>query len=268
MVLARRRLAGLHSPDPTRVSDGSEHWDKAPPILVAPNCYDPVGVGGGLLPQPGGRSVTGCGSRDGCQAISPCGGTWWHRCFESSTCPSSTSGTPPTPSPTVPARGAPPSLVGDCGFPPARTILRPSVLLPEMHKSFTDVSIGVIMQSDHPYNAAKTETNAVELASMGLPLVAATNHTLYRNVPGRVPIDAPPSVTGSQVLLDGGLGGGVQARPGLGPGDRRQTRAGIPGRVQQAVGRATLSVATPRRHEARGVAGGEGSFPKGEGHQP
>jgi hypothetical protein len=59
-----------------------------------------------------------------------------------------------------------------------------------MHKSFTDVSIGVILQADHPYNAAKTETNAVELASMGLPLVAATNHPLYAKVPGRVDIDA------------------------------------------------------------------------------
>ena len=182
---------------------GASHWDKAPPVLVAPNCYDPVGVGGGLLPQPGRR----LGNRLWLSGRMPGDLALWRDLvaplLEELDLSFVHVGDVTDPILYGPHEGeAPPSLIGDCGFPPARTILRPTAALPEMHKSFSDVSIGVIMQADHPYNAAKTETNAVELASMGLPLVAATNHILYRTVPGRVSPD-PTSVRGRiQELLD------------------------------------------------------------------
>lgn len=176
----------------TRITElGAEHWEHKPPIVVAPNCYDPVGVGGGLLPRPG-RTL---GTRLWLSGRMTDDLALWRDLVAPLLRELDLSfvhvGDSTDPIPYGPRQGElPPTLVGDCGFPASRTILRPSVLLPEMHKSFTDVSIGVIMQSDHPYNAAKTETNAVELASMGLPLVAATNHPLYEKVPGRVPIDA------------------------------------------------------------------------------
>ena len=170
---------------------GAKHWKHAPPVVVAPNCYDPVGVGGGLLPQPGRR----LGNRLWLSGRMGADLELWRTLVAPLLDELDLSfvhvGDSTDPIEYGPQEGQlPPSLVGDCGFLPERTILRPSAALPEMHKSFTDVSIGVILQADHPYNAAKTETNAVELASMGLPLVAATNHPLYAKVPGRVDIDA------------------------------------------------------------------------------
>ena len=72
------------------------------------------------------------------------------------------------------------------GWDTPRLIERPSLLIPEMAAELGRISIGTIMMSDNAYNRAKTETHAAELGLAGLPLVAATNHELYRNIPGRV----------------------------------------------------------------------------------
>jgi len=74
----------------------------------------------------------------------------------------------------------------DRGWNPKRLIERPSVPIPMFPQAMENLSIGMICMSDHPYNLAKTETHAAELAAMGVPLVAASNHTLYRHIPGRV----------------------------------------------------------------------------------
>lgn len=67
-----------------------------------------------------------------------------------------------------------------------RLIERPSTVIPTLPQALVGLNIGAIAMSDHAYNDAKTETHAIELASMGVPLVAASNHPLYKNVPGRV----------------------------------------------------------------------------------
>lgn len=61
-----------------------------------------------------------------------------------------------------------------------------SLPIPLFPQAFADLSIGVICMADHAFNLAKTETHAVELGSMGVPLVAVSNHRLYKHVPGRV----------------------------------------------------------------------------------
>jgi hypothetical protein len=55
---------------------------------------------------------------------------------------------------------------------------------------------------DHGYNDAKTETHAIELASGGIPLVAASNHPLYRNIPGRVMVDKDVVRNRVQALME------------------------------------------------------------------
>lgn len=88
-------------------------------------------------------------------------------------------------------------------FPSAALLVeRSSVILPQLAEQMRDVSIGVICHGDHPYNDAKTETNAVELASMGIPLVAATRHRLYTSVPGRVEPTAAAIRRRVEALLD------------------------------------------------------------------
>ena len=72
------------------------------------------------------------------------------------------------------------------GWDPARLIERPSTTVPGLRESLGDLSVGVICMGEHAYNAAKTETHAIELASVGLPLVAASEHRLYIGIPGRV----------------------------------------------------------------------------------
>jgi hypothetical protein len=52
--------------------------------------------------------------------------------------------------------------------------------------------------SDQPYNRAKTETHAVELTAAGLPIVAASEHPLYKGVPGRV--ESTPEAVRARVL--------------------------------------------------------------------
>lgn len=77
----------------------------------------------------------------------------------------------------------------DRGWPGDRLVERKSVPIPLLAGALQGLSIGTICMADHGYNDAKTETHAVELASGGIPLVAASNHPLYRNIPGRVMID-------------------------------------------------------------------------------
>ena len=77
----------------------------------------------------------------------------------------------------------------DRGWDEERLIERISTPIPMLAQVLDGISIGTICMADVPYNVAKTETHAVELASMGVPLVAASNHKLYRNIPGRVDID-------------------------------------------------------------------------------
>lgn len=77
----------------------------------------------------------------------------------------------------------------DRGWDEERLIERRSVPIPLFPGAFEGCSIGTICMGDHPFNDVKTETHAVELASMGIPLVAASNHPLYRNIPGRVDIE-------------------------------------------------------------------------------
>jgi hypothetical protein len=74
----------------------------------------------------------------------------------------------------------------DRGWPAERLIERRSVVIPLLADALQGLSIGTICMSDAPYNEGKTETHAVELASGGIPLVAASDHKLYRNIPGRV----------------------------------------------------------------------------------
>jgi len=74
----------------------------------------------------------------------------------------------------------------DRGWDPSRLIERESVPIPMFPEALKELSIGIICMGEHPYNLAKTETHAVELASMGVPLVGASNHELYKNIPGRV----------------------------------------------------------------------------------
>lgn len=77
----------------------------------------------------------------------------------------------------------------DRGWDEERLIERHSVPITMFAQVLGGLSIGTICMSEAPYNIAKTETHAVELAAMGVPLVAASNHDLYKNIPGRVEID-------------------------------------------------------------------------------
>jgi hypothetical protein len=90
----------------------------------------------------------------------------------------------------------------DRGWPDTRLVERRSVVIPLLAAALAGVSIGTICLAEHDYNLAKTQTHAVELASMGLPLVAATTVEHYRSVPGRV--DPTPEAVEARVrdLLD------------------------------------------------------------------
>lgn len=86
----------------------------------------------------------------------------------------------------------------DRAWPQQRLIEVPTTDLLQIHKPLSHISVGTICISDQRYNLSKTETHAVELASAGLPLVAATNHPLYINsVPGRV--DPTPEAVAERV---------------------------------------------------------------------
>jgi hypothetical protein len=88
------------------------------------------------------------------------------------------------------------------GWDTPRLIERPSMVIPEMAKEFARFSIGCIMMCDNEYNRSKTDTHAVELGSAGLPLVAASPHDLYRNIPGVVPLTANAVERRVRELLD------------------------------------------------------------------
>jgi hypothetical protein len=90
----------------------------------------------------------------------------------------------------------------DRGWDEERLIERHSVPIPMLPQVLDGLSIGTICMSEAPYNAAKTETHAVELASMGVPLVAASNHVLYKNIPGRVEIEKDAVRDRVKALLD------------------------------------------------------------------
>lgn len=90
----------------------------------------------------------------------------------------------------------------DRGWPDERLIERRSVVIPLLPEALQGLSIGTICMADHPYNEARTETHAVELASGGIPLVAASNLPLYRDIPGRVMIDKDVVRNRVESLLD------------------------------------------------------------------
>lgn len=187
---------------------GPKFWakdERKPVISVAPNCYDPDGIGGGLLPRPG-RTI---GTRVWLGARMNEDMELWRDLFgpllrdETLDLRFVHMGHQTEPFTVGPQKGRiPPNFVKNCHFPPARVVVRPSSVITEMWKSFTDVSVGAIVQADHPYNLAKTETSAFELAAMGLPLVAATNHVLYKKVPGRVELEASAVRERVEELLD------------------------------------------------------------------
>jgi len=90
----------------------------------------------------------------------------------------------------------------DRGWDSKRLIERGSVSIPRFPQALEGLSIGMICMSDHAFNLAKTETHAAELALIGVPLVAASRHILYRRIPGRV--DPTPEAVRDRVkaLLD------------------------------------------------------------------
>jgi hypothetical protein len=88
------------------------------------------------------------------------------------------------------------------GWDTPRLIERPSMTIPEMGAELARFSIGAIMMCDNEYNRSKTDTHAVELASAGLPLVAASPHELYRNIPGVVALTATAVERRVRELLD------------------------------------------------------------------
>jgi hypothetical protein len=90
----------------------------------------------------------------------------------------------------------------DRGWPEERLIERKQVPIPLLAQALEGLSIGTICMSDHPFNDAKTETHAVELSSMGVPLVAASTHKLYKGIPGRVDPDKDSVRERIESLLD------------------------------------------------------------------
>lgn len=157
-----------------------------PRVAVAPNCYDPVGIGMESHPVPGRRLGTRLwlsGRMSGDLDIyRDCFGPllpaldlqWVHIGRETYIREDG---------PGVHAR----DFVTDCKFPAHRVVELPSCSIPEMGRMLGSlINVGCIALADHPFNRAKTETHAVELAAAGLPLVAATALQIYDKVPGRV----------------------------------------------------------------------------------
>jgi hypothetical protein len=146
------------------------------PIYVAPNCYDPFGMNGS--PRPGGA----IGTR-----------LWMSGRMEPDLVLYDTLIQPLLEEFNLRFLhvGASNELgrFTDRGWDEERLIERVSVPIPLLPQALEGLSIGAICMADVDFNVAKTETHAVELASMGIPLVAASNHALYRNIPGRVDID-------------------------------------------------------------------------------
>ncbi len=74
----------------------------------------------------------------------------------------------------------------DRGWPQDRLVEQPAVPLPLMGRALSEMSVGCVVMGDHEFNRAKTETIGVEMGGAGLPLLAATDHRLYIQCPGRV----------------------------------------------------------------------------------
>ena len=152
-----------------------ERGHKAP-IYVAPNCYDPFGLN--ATPQPGniiGTRLWMSGRMEGDLVL-------YDTLIQ----------------PLLEELGLLFLHVGadaemgrfiDRGWDEDRLIERRSVPIPLFPQACEGLSIGTICMAENAFNDVKTETHAVELAAQGIPLVAASNHPLYKRVPGRVDID-------------------------------------------------------------------------------
>lgn len=172
-----------------------------PKVVVAPNCYDPIGLGKDSHPIPGRRLGTRLwlsGRMSGDLDI-------YRDCFapllESLDLSFVHIGREQgiVEGPGAHAR----NFVDDAGMPAHRVLELPSVDLLQMGSLLgATLNIATIAMADHPFNYAKTETHAVEVASAGLPIVAATNLEIYKDVPGRV--DPTPTAVRERVesLLD------------------------------------------------------------------
>lgn len=173
-----------------------------PKVVVAPNCYDPIGLGHDSHPIPGRRLGTRLwlsGRMSGDLDL-------YRECF----------------APLLEGldlsfvhigrevRGAfvegpgqhYRSFVDDAGMPADRVLELPSCTIPELGAILgSTINIACIAMADHPFNYAKTETHAVEVASAGLPIVAAVHRALdhiYASVPGRV--DPTPEAVRERVV--------------------------------------------------------------------
>jgi hypothetical protein len=173
----------------------------APRILVAPNCYDPVILGMNSHPTPGYRIGTrlwlsGRMSHDleiyrDCYTplLEELDLSFVHIGREADVIEG----------PGAHAR----NFVDDCDMPADRVIELPSTTIPELGRILgSTVNIAAIAIADHPFNRAKTETHAIEVASAGLPMVAATTLSIYDGIPGKV--DPTPTAVRERVeyLLD------------------------------------------------------------------
>lgn len=162
----------------------AQHKDE-PPILVAPNCFDPHGFANHPGPRPGRRIGTRLWLSGRMQSdldlyaehfaplLEQMDLEWVHIGYEP---------------------GQSRSFVESCQMPADRVHLIGSKSLMEMGAWLAATcSIGAIALSDHPFNRAKTLTHAVELASAGLPLVIMDRLGLYGGVPGVVTASHIPS---------------------------------------------------------------------------
>lgn len=169
-----------------------------PKVLVAPNCFDPVGLGHESHPIPGRRIGTRLwlsGRMSGDLEI-------YKECYTPLLeeldltfvhIGKEVAGTF-TEGPGLHLR----SFANDCDMPQDRLLELGSTTIPEMGKLLgATINIATIAMADQPFNYAKTQTHAVEVAAAGLPIVAATTLSIYKDVPGR--IDPTPAAVKERV---------------------------------------------------------------------
>ncbi len=170
-------------------------------VNVAPNCYDPFGLGRESHPIPGRRIGTRLwlsGRMSGDLEI-------YKECFAPLLDELDLSfvhigrehGVEEGPGQHIR------SFIDNCDMPANRVLELPSCTIPELGKILgSTINIATIAMADHAFNWAKTETHAIEVASAGLPIVAATSLGIYADVPGRVDPN-PTDVRGRvKYLLD------------------------------------------------------------------
>lgn len=146
------------------------------PVVHLPNCYDTFGIAKyGQIPGPGRRIGTrlwlhGRSSRD----LQLYDELIWPSILDLDL--------------TFVHLGADPDLPTfvDRGWPADRVEGHPSLPAPLMGEVLGTLSVGVICLGQADFNAAKTLTHPVELASLGLPLVVVDEMGFYRGVPGVV----------------------------------------------------------------------------------